>query len=224
VAACTRLGGGGVDGSGPDVAGMPDNSPSPPPLIKAEVPFITIRGVEYSTDLTELDLRSRWGLDGLTNNEIEPLKYMVNLTRLVLSENQISDISPLSGLTNLLVLDLSFNHQISDISPLAGLTNLQQLCLNGNFQISDISPLSGLTNLLVLEMEGHQISDISPLSGLTNLLVLDLRGDGFSDISALSSLVNLRELLICFYMMTDWEAREQIEELRKTVPHCNVTY
>ena len=72
-----------------------------------------------------------------------------------------------SDLESLTSLDLEDNN-ISDISPLTGLTNLEELGLDGN-EISDISPLSGLTNLEMLGLDGNEISDISPLSGLTNL-------------------------------------------------------
>ena len=62
-------------------------------------------------------------------------------------ENQISDVSPLTGLTNLKHLGLTKN-QISDVSPLAGLTNLERLYLSGN-EISDTSSLANLTNLSI---------------------------------------------------------------------------
>ena len=68
------------------------------------------------------------------------------------------------------LLGLSSN-QIRDLSPLAGLTNLIQLILDGN-QISDLSPLKGLTNLILLSLDDNQISDLSPLEGLTNLTEL----------------------------------------------------
>ena len=48
-----------------------------------------------------------------------------NATRLGFYKNQISDISPLAGLTNLEDLKLS-EKQISDISPLSGLKNLKK--------------------------------------------------------------------------------------------------
>ena len=56
-------------------------------------------------------------------------------TKLDLSDNQISDVSPLKELTNLGKLDLRYN-KITDVSPLAGLTNLEALVLDDN-QISD---------------------------------------------------------------------------------------
>ena len=57
---------------------------------------------------------------------------------------------------------------VSDISPLSGLTNLEALVLS-NTNVVNLSPLSGLTRLKALELGITKISDISPLSGLTNL-------------------------------------------------------
>ncbi|MCC7552862.1 leucine-rich repeat domain-containing protein, partial [Candidatus Micrarchaeota archaeon] len=71
------------------------------------------------------------------------------------------------------------NNQISDISALSTLTNLQQLYLNNN-QISDISALSTLTNLNYLDLNNNQISNISTLSTLSNLNWLYLRDNQIS--------------------------------------------
>jgi hypothetical protein len=79
--------------------------------------YITIKGEQYSTGLTELDL----GAMELTDADIEPLRHMTNLKELILFENNISDISSLTGLTGLTKLDLRENN-ISDIGPMAGLT------------------------------------------------------------------------------------------------------
>lgn len=79
-----------------------------------------------------------------------------SLTELGLSFYQITDVSPLSQLTNLEVLGLSYN-QITDISPLSELTNLSVLDLRDN-QITDVSPLSQLTNLTELGLENNPIA------------------------------------------------------------------
>ena len=84
-----------------------------------------------------------------------------SLTSLDLADNNISDISVLSGLSNLEWLDLSGNNIIY-ISPLFGLTKLETLDLTTN-NISDISALSGLSNLEWLSLHGNNISDISTL-------------------------------------------------------------
>ncbi|MFW0859183.1 MAG: leucine-rich repeat domain-containing protein [Dehalococcoidia bacterium] len=54
------------------------------------------------------------------------------------------------------------NNQIVDISPLSGLINLVRLNLMDN-QVSDLSPLSGLTNMTLLWLWDNQVTDLSPL-------------------------------------------------------------
>ncbi len=118
------------------------------------------------------------------------IESALNLERLWIRWNRISDLSPLAGLTNLRFLDGHGNDVISDISPLAGLTNLETLILRYN-SISDVSALSGMTNLSHLHLEWNQITNISGLSGLTHLQEANLQYNSFGDISALTELTDL---------------------------------
>ena len=152
--------------------------------------YITIRGEQFSIELTELDLNGM----GLTDEEIAPLRYMTNLHTLHLGETQFS------------------NNQISNISSLAGLTNLERLVLRNNL-ISDIAPLAGLTNLTWLDMQSNQISDITPLAGLTNLTLLDLWNNQISDITPLTGLTNLHTLSLGFNQINDWSPVEHVENV-----------
>ena len=86
------------------------------------------------------------------------------MKELYLAGEEVSDISPLAGLTGLTRLGLHHN-DISDISTLAGLTNLKWLNVGDN-DISDVSPIVGLTNLTWLAIDRNNISDLSPLDGL----------------------------------------------------------
>ena len=69
-------------------------------------------------------------------------------------------------------VDLSDN-RISDLTPLSGLKNLADLRLDTN-NISNITPLSGLTGLKGLRLYNNKISDISPLVANPGLV----NGDG----------------------------------------------
>ena len=70
----------------------------PPTLANSEDEgYITIQGVQHSTLLTTLNLRYKQ----LQNEDIAPLRYMVNLISLNLSYNEISDITPIMRLENL---------------------------------------------------------------------------------------------------------------------------
>ena len=168
-----------------------------------------LTGLEFATNLTELELRGNRvsdvsPLEDSTNLEqlrlgtnrkitdISPLKDLTNLKHLDIDSNDISDVSPLKNLTNLKWLDLDDN-KISDVSPLITLTNLKYLDLDGN-EILDVSPLKDLTNLIFLDVDDNGLSDVSPLSVLINLTVLDLDGNKISDVSPLSVLINLTVL------------------------------
>ncbi len=99
-------------------------------------------------------------------------------TELNLYGNQIKDVTPLSGLTNLTELNLGEN-QIKNVNPISGLTNLNSLSLSEN-QIKDISPLSELTNLNSLFLENNPIAQqtcpVSPPSVCDYCLCSSLSG------------------------------------------------
>ena len=138
------------------------------------------------------DLVSRAIMLNLVNREISdlsPLSGLTNLEELLLSYNNISDLSPLSGLHSLRLLFLE-NNLISDLSPLRSLKNLKTLDLGYN-QIEDLSPLTGSTNLQSLELQRNQISNLNPLSGLTRISTLNLKNNRISDLSPLSGFSRL---------------------------------
>ena len=134
-------------------------------------------------------------LGGNQISDISPLAGLTQLWNLALYRNQIRDISPLAGLTQLSTLHLAEN-QISDISPLAGLTQLRDLGFLGlgENQISDISPLTGLTQLEKLDLVNNHIRDVTPLVGLVNLRKLALAGNPVRDASPLANLTRLVEV------------------------------
>ena len=152
---------------------------------------------------------------------LEGIQLATGLTQLNIGGNNISDISPLAGLTQLQVLDLSGNvnrrndptyNKISDISPLAGLTQLHSVNLDGN-NISDISPLAGLTQLHSVNLDGNNISDISPLAGLTQLQILWISGNNITDLSSLAGLTQLTRLSLNRNNITDVSSLAGLSEL-----------
>ncbi|MCM1467984.1 MAG: protein phosphatase 1 regulatory subunit 42, partial [Alistipes sp.] len=127
-------------------------------------------------------------LDFLNPNDkgienIQGIQYFKNLKILLLSDNNISDISALSGMP-LTILDLRDNN-ISDISALSGMP-LEHLYLRGN-NISDISALTGMS-LSSLDLGYNNISDLSALTGMS-LTSLSLDHNDIMDISVLSGML-----------------------------------
>lgn len=216
------LGGGGSSGSeGGNVANKNSST-----YVKPKVPSITIRGEEYSTDLQKLDLSDQ----GLSDGEIEDLKYMVNLTDLRLGGNNITDLSPISGLTQLRVLRLE-NNGLSNLVPLINLTNLESIRLDGNPDIGDLSSLSGMTKMTELVLPSqNQISDLSPLAGMTELERIESNGSWglgatINDLSPLANMTKLKELSMtvdAVENLSPLSGMTQLQELR-LVGGMNIT-
>ena len=141
-----------------------------------------------------LSTRTALSLNYNQITDLKPLSTLTNLTELFLINNQITDLRPLSSLTNLIRL-YAYENQIADLKPLSTLTNLTFLFLDNN-QITDIKPLSTLTNLAYLYLDNNQITDIKPLSTLTNLTNLHLADNQITDLRPLSTLTKLTFILL----------------------------
>ena len=158
---------------------------------------VELWGECYSIEnTTELDL-SYIGVTGEIHPEIGNL---INLSSLILKENQFSGIIPpeIGSLTNLTDLDLGGNQLSGEIPPeIESLINLNILDLAGNQLTGTIPPEIGeLENLTELELGGNLITGLIPpeIGELESLTFIHLEYNQFtgpipSEISNLSNLV-----------------------------------
>ncbi len=145
--------------------------------------FLTV----YDSDIIRITGERNW-IRNLTG-----LEHATELRWLILhTTNWASDLSPLTGLTQLTNLELSFG-KINDLSPLTGLTQLTNLELIGN-KINDLRPIAGLTQLKSLRIPFNPISDFSPLTGLTQLTELAVSVTSVEIMSDLRRNVDLTQL------------------------------
>lgn len=128
----------------------------------------------------------------LTDNDIKNLKYMKNVTEIILSNNQLTDLSPLSGLTQLEKLTFHDNN-VSDISFAKKLTKLKVFGA-GNNGIKDISALSGHSELEELWLYGNNISNISALKGCKKIKKVDLSNNRITDLTPLCNSTGIIDL------------------------------
>lgn len=116
---------------------------------------LTSRDIEvlkYCPDLEALDL----GHQALTDISCIP-EYMPKLRILILADNMISDLSPLSKLKHLHYLEF-FVNRVTDLSPLAECKELVDLNISYNYGIKDITPLLDLPLLERLWLEHVAVS------------------------------------------------------------------
>lgn len=173
---------------------------------------VEIGGRFYSTTATALDLESR----SLKDEEIQNLKYMINLRQLKMAGNNVSDLSVLSRLYSLTYLDIGHN-RCRDLSSLSGLTNLETLIVSSN-QITDLSPVEHLTHLVNISAGNNPISDLSPLSELDSLRMIAICDFRAASLEPLYPLTGLIELRITRNAYSDAE----LEALAQALPRCTV--
>lgn len=180
-------------------------------ILKETLAFYIIDkdGEQYITDyamdkVSYLDLSSR----GLTDSDLQGIvDTFPSISSLIMSKNNISDLSPLSKLKNLTGIDLN-NNNISDISVLCDLEKLNWIevgynkitdvsCLNNKFAKNeylhlDISGNKGvvgyenLTNMDSLVANDIGLSNLESIKNLTKLTSLSVRDNDIKNLDGLS--------------------------------------
>jgi len=127
----------------------------------------------------------------LTKADLEKVR------KLSLFNNQLTDVTPLKGLTKLTRLSLS-NNQLTDVTGLEKLTQLTWLSLSKNNKLTDVKSLDNLTKLETLYLNYNQLTEVPEgLEKLTQLTWLDLSNN--PDLT-----------------------KAQIDELKKALPNCTI--
>ena len=89
------------------------------------------------------------------------------VTAMNLWNTEVTDLTPLAGLTALQKLHLAYT-EVTDLTPLAGLTALQTLYLQ-NTKVTDLAPLAGLTALQELHLAYTEVTDLTPVKHVKHL-------------------------------------------------------
>ena len=189
-------------------------------LTRLEAPNANIQdltGLGLAYNLTTLNLGGEYitGQGSVNSNKVSdfsPLSGLTQLTDLNLSFCSLSDMSFLSSLAELRNLHLGSN-SIADISVLAGLTQLTSLTLLSN-AITDLSPLSGLTQLINLNCDSNAIVNLPTLVGLTQLRQLSFRHNTISNLAPLAGLPQLISLNLYSNNISDVSALSGLTQLR----------
>ncbi len=124
-----------------------------------------------------------------------------NLTRLIVRNQPVADLTPLLGLDNLTYLAVT-GCDVADLTPLTGLS-VERLGLSSN-QIDDVTPLGTMPRLTHLYLGGNRISNIAPLAGLKGLIELNLSANQISDIKPLAELPKLSLVYLTDNPVADW--------------------
>ena len=148
---------------------------------------------------------------------LEGIQAFTNLTMLNIEGVQTEDFSPLSGLSKLIELRISWGGCCTaagkDLNALAGLKGLQRLEANGA-NIKDISSLVGLTSLRYLGIGWNQITDFTPLGEMRGIVELNLQNSGLTSVPSFGFANTLRDLRLGENAITSLEGLPSMPVLR----------
>lgn len=188
---------------------------------------VKIAGEMMPVDLEELDLSDRQ----LTIAQIGNLRHLKKLKKLDVKNNFITDLSCISGLTELRYItfdnnnisDIEFarnmdklehisgeNSDVSDISPLEGKNELKSIYF-GDTNVTDISVLKDCDKLECAGFNEMQIGNIEPLRNKPFLKQVCLAGCNLTDISPLKTSPNLKEVFVGRNRLTDLSVLKGME-------------
>ncbi|EAF6699932.1 LPXTG cell wall anchor domain-containing protein [Listeria monocytogenes] len=150
----------------------------------------------------------------LGSNQITSVSTLTDLPNLMftsLDSNQISDINSLERLPLLEILILSRN-QISKIANTLPLPSLKSLMLDYN-KISSIQSLDAFPTIKELRANNNSLTDIKGLTNASTLTSLNLQRNQIKNISPVASLVTLKSLYLDSNQISDITPLSNLKQL-----------
>ena len=170
--------------------------------------------------LSRLDALRKLYMDHCPVQDLRALRN-VNLSHLSLAFTKVEDLSPISGLADL--VSISFHHtRVRDINPLRKLHALTALTAN-NTLVNSLSPLRELTALNHLALGYTKVQSLSPVRHLLQLKHLSCNHTSISDLKPIKDLTQLKDLTLDRCPVSDLQPLENMETLEKLhISHSRV--
>lgn len=165
-----------------------------------------LKGLNHLTQLRSLEL---------SNNEITdltPIQSIVTLEKLKLEANQIEHVESLANLTKLTLLSLR-NNSVRDLSSLSQLTKLEKLDVRGN-SLTSIDVVAHFSQLKELNLRENAVEVLTPIEQLTELIELNIHTNQISDISPLRNLTKLEAITMRRNQISDLTVLAHLPQLR----------
>lgn len=145
--------------------------------IRAELGLPSDHILTYA-DLESVTYLATWDYEIVS---VKGISYLKNLDEIHFGTNYISDISEMTQLPNIRVIDLSQGY-IKEIPDFSKCDKLNSMSLSGNM-IEDVSPIAKIPNLEFLDLNDNYITSMAPLKESKKLEWLNIYGNFILDYS-----------------------------------------
>ncbi len=161
----------------------------------SELKVFAFKGSE--TNLPFFELRDYPHLELLIvlgANFIDGIESLTQLKGVILHNQILTDLSPLSSLSELTFLEIK-TPKISELTPIENFTQLKSLHLHNCDSISSFSPINAISSLEILHIDGLHFSNLANLDNLKQLKELKiLNGGEITDLRPIIHFSNLEIL------------------------------
>ncbi len=149
---------------------------------------------------------------------ISPLKKMIFLEKLEISNTSVTDLSVLADLKSLRILTF-IKSPASNIMSIVGLYNLEKLNLSET-PVDDLEALSGIVNLKKLNISNTPVKSLNDLKLLTNIINLDCSGTFVRNLRVLETNKKIK-ILKCYNTKL---SANKVATFMERHPDCKVTF
>lgn len=154
----------------------------------------SLEGLQYATDPK--------AITGIT----------VKSTSATASHQKITDLTPVATLTNLKLLDLSYNNISALPNNLAGLKNVESFNLEGN-NITNVTALKGMENLTYLNIGYNKVNSLNGIESLNKIKELKAFHNSIRSLEPVKNLTNITDLRVDSNLITDISAVSRLSLL-----------
>ena len=161
------------------------------------------------------------GIDGLTieNSKdltsIAPVAGLKGLRGIKLGDTKVADLSPLAGLTEMQVLELSGKELGPDLKWMSGMTKLTNIGISAGKALVSFEGIPQLPKLQRIKLNSAAPADLTPLLALPALTSIDFNSCTINDISPLAKLANLTDLNLYGATISDFGPLSEAPQLKK---------
>ena len=178
-------------------------------------------GGEIILDVDKLSLFNNYKILDLTNQNItslEVLEGLTQLTSLKLSNNKITleDLKSqeiLRSMTNLIELNLS-NNNIKNVTAINSLKNLRKLYLNSNNDVNLLQIEDIISNLDDFTVSTESFKTIINCD-VNKITKLNIQNSGLTEIPDLTKFINLKELNLYGNSIQNYDEISKLSNLKK---------
>ncbi|MGI9496770.1 MAG: leucine-rich repeat domain-containing protein [Mariniblastus sp.] len=159
--------------------------------------MLNVVGIDYVSAIKEINLPEAEITD------IEPLSKLSDLELVRILPNKITTLLPLSKSNTLKRLEISDN-PVSDLSPIALNKGLRIFQLNGT-DVENIDCFSDFQELVKVDLMNTKIKDLTPIKDLSNIEKLQVTNAVLLNLLPLENLTNLKRLSLAGCSLADNE-------------------